>query len=99
MSEIEVADQLPADPLREFRDLGKDRLAFGGGVLHDDEPIPGIGAGFKAAQPMGDPVFEIGGLSAGDDKLRPIKPDLAGCASALWWLLSSAGITDLPDIK
>jgi hypothetical protein len=27
------------------------------GELHNDEPVSDIGAGFKAAQPIGDPVF------------------------------------------
>ena len=73
LSEIEIDDHFPADPLREFCNLDKDLLAFGVlgknclrlligrlvGVLHNDEPVSGIRAGLKAAQPIADPVFEI----------------------------------------
>src|SRR5436190_17071522 len=76
VSKFEIDDQLSANPLRELCNLGKGLLAFGVlrntclrpligrlvGILHNDEPVSDIWAGLKAAQPIGDPVFEIGGL-------------------------------------
>jgi hypothetical protein len=76
VSKIEIDDHFSANPLRELCNLGKGLLAFGVlrngclrlligrlvGVLHNDEPVSGIWAGLKAAQPIGDPVFEIDGL-------------------------------------
>ncbi|MGC2318435.1 MAG: hypothetical protein WA615_18400 [Bradyrhizobium sp.] len=76
MSKIEIDDHLSANPLRDLCNLDKGPLAFGVlrnsclrlvigrlvGVLHNDEPVSDIWAGLKAAQPIGDPVFELGGL-------------------------------------
>ena len=75
VSKIEIEDHFPANPRCELCNLGKGPLAFGVlrnsrlrllmgrlVVRHNDEPVSGIWAGFKAAQPIGDPVFEIGGL-------------------------------------
>ena len=75
-SKVEIDDHLSADPLRELCNLGKGLLAFGVsrnsglhlligrlvGVPDNDEPVSDIWAGLKAAQPIGDPVFELGGL-------------------------------------
>ena len=76
MSKVEIDDHFSANPLRELCNLDKSLLAFGVfgknclrlligrrvGVLHNDEPVSCIWAGLKAAQPIGDPVFEIVGL-------------------------------------
>ena len=71
ISKFEIDDHFLANPLRELCNLGKGPLDFGVlrnrcvrlvigrlvGELHNDEPVSDIGAGFKAAQPIGDPVF------------------------------------------
>ena len=76
MSKIEIDHHFSANPLRELCNLDKDLLALGVlrnsflrlligrlvGVLHNDEPVSDIWAGLKAAQPIGDPVFELDGL-------------------------------------
>ena len=77
VSKIEIEDHFPANPRRELCNLGKGLLAFG--VLrnsglrllvsrfvacHNDEPVSDIWAGLKLTQPIGDAVFEVGGLQS-----------------------------------
>ena len=76
-SKVEIDDPLLTDPLRELGNLGKDPLAFGvfldGGLrrvvdrfvaCRNDQPVSGGWAGFKPAEPISDPVFEVGGLQS-----------------------------------
>src|SRR5690242_5618921 len=72
-SKIEIEDEVLANSLREFCNLGEGLLALGilgDGclqclmsslvVLHNDEPIATIWAGFKSAKTIDDPVLEVG---------------------------------------
>src|ERR1051326_7198868 len=80
-SKIEIEKFFSTDPLCELRNLAECLLYFGvfrnrGPRLlisrfvsagHNDQPVSGIWASFKPAQPIADPVFEVRGLQRPGD--------------------------------